>query len=202
MINDNIRVYANHGCLKEETAINADFGITSELSFSKLSGTVFYRQLDNAIVMIYDSRGIGRAENIAKAVVGGIELQASQDLMHWWSTALKVTLQKSEDKSQIPSSRGNPLPGQYENKVSVINTLRINRLAFLLEYEHLSNGNYDSGAAAALRASNQYHFSIKHEFNSHRLEFQIKNLGDQRVEYFNRFPGPGRRAFITYTHHF
>jgi outer membrane cobalamin receptor len=188
--------------LKEETAINADFGISSEFTHARFSGAVYYRQLTDAIIMIYDSRGIGRPENIAKAMVAGLEFEASKNFSYWWDFAIKATLQTSEDQSKIPSSRGNPLPGQYENKASFVNTFKVNNLAFIFEFEHLSDGNYDSGAAASLRASNQYHFSINHQFDAHRLELQIKNLSDERIEYFNRFPGPGRRAFITYTHNF
>lgn len=152
--------------------------------------------------MIYDSRGIGQPDNISKANLFGMEFELSKELLPGWSLALKATLQQSEDLSEIPSSRGNPLPGQYEKQASIINSWKIKDFAIDFEYAHLSGGNYDSAGVAPLQTSNQYHLSMNYTFDSHRFELQIKNLNDERIEDFNRYPGPGRRAFLTYAYTF
>jgi iron complex outermembrane receptor protein len=188
--------------LKEEQAWNLDMGIKTHLLAFDIYTAVFYRQLTDAIVMIYDSRGIGQADNISKANLYGLELELSRRILPGWDLTLKSTLQHSEDRSQIPSSRGNPLPGLYEQQASIVNSWYIDRLNLQLEYAHRSGGNYDTAAVASLQTSNQYHFSMSYTFNIHRVEFQIMNLNDERIEDFNRYPGPGRRAFFTYAYTF
>ena len=185
--------------LKEEQAWNTDIGVKSRLWDIDLYSGIFYRQLKDAIVMVYDARGIGKPDNISKANLYGVELELSRDIIRDWRLGLKATHLQSENRSAIRSSRGNPLPGQYENTASINNTWTHNELLFQLEYVHRSKGYYDTAATAELPTSNQYHFSIKYPFNAHRLELQIKNLNDERIADFNRYPGPGRSAFLSYT---
>lgn len=184
--------------LKEEKAWNTDIGLKSRFWEAELYSGVFYRQLDDAIVMIYDSRGIGQPDNISKANLYGIEFELSGEIVSDWRLGLKATHLQSENRSAIPSSRGNPLPGQYENTASIINAWMHNDMQFQLEYVHRSDGYYDTAAAAELPTSNQFHFSINYPFNAHRIELQLNNLNDERIEDFNRYPGPGRSAFLSY----
>lgn len=184
--------------LKEEEAWNTDIGLKTRFWDMELYSGVFYRQLTDAIVMIYDSRGIGQPDNISKANLYGLEFELSREIVRGWRIALKATNLQSENRSAIPSSHGNPLPGQYENTASILNTWTHNKMVFQLEYVHRSFGFYDTAAVAELPTSNQFNFSINYPFNTHRIELQLKNLNDERIEDFNRYPGPGRSAFLSY----
>ncbi len=188
--------------LKEEQAWNGDLGINIKWDSLAVNSALFYRELNNAIVVTYDSRGIGQADNISKARVFGVEIEAISDMAPWWYIGLKMTSQESEVQSGIPSSIGNPLPGQYDYVGSLFNNFSVNSLEYIFEYEHRSGGFYDSGAVAALPVSNQFHFTLNYRLNAHRFELQVKNLGDARISDFNRFPGPGRRVFLTYAYTF
>jgi outer membrane cobalamin receptor len=188
--------------LKEEQALNTDFGFKLDAAGFEVGSVVFYRQLTDAIVMIYDSRGIGRPENISEAELWGLELDAGKGLTHWWDILLKATFQQSEDLSDIPSFQGNPLPNVYEQELSFTNTFRVMDIGITLEYERRDGGYYDRSGVAELPTSNQYHMTVDYQWLEHRVELIAKNLSDERIEDFNRFPGPGRRAFLTYSYTF
>ena len=188
--------------LREETAINAELGAAFETKSSRVFVSGFYRALDDAIVLIYDARGIGQAENITKARIYGITFDASSQLNSWLGLHADITVQSSEDLSEVRAFQGNSLPGVYENKLRLCSTARLNGYEMSLEYRLQSDGYYDRTAAAEMPTSQQFDIDVKKNWASHTLALSLINLNDERVEDFNRFPGPGRRAFITYNYIF
>lgn len=188
--------------LREETAINAELGAAFETKSSRVFVSGFYRALDDAIVLIYDARGIGQAENITKARIYGITFDASSQLNSWLGLHADITVQSSEDLSEVRAFQGNSLPGVYENKLRLGSTARLNGYEMSLEYRLQSDGYYDRTAAAEMPTSQQFDIDVKKNWASHTLALSLINLNDERVEDFNRFPGPGRRAFITYNYIF
>lgn len=188
--------------LKEEKALNTDVGFTLTDNDLSITASLFHRMLDDAIITLYDSRGIGKSENISKARVSGIELEATKTFSSKVESGLKSTFQTTEDLSDIPSSKGNALPGHYEKEFVLYQRFSFQPVGLLFEYVHRSGGYYDSASVAALDISNQYHLMLDYKNQKHRLELSLKNLGGEQIEDFNRYPSPGRQAFLTYAYIF
>ena len=188
--------------LKDEIAINSEAGVQFASAEHTSSITAFYRDLTDAIVTIYDARGIGRAENISSAVLYGLELDADAVLHDAWKLGVKGAWVKSEDQSNVAGFRGNPLPGQYEYTASLVNRLFWQQYVAELEFNYQNEGYYDRSATTELPESKQVHAALKYSFSDHQIELVGRNLTDERIEDFNRYPAPGRHFYLSYKYVF
>lgn len=188
--------------LVEEYATNAELGLQFLQGNSNLNSSLFYRSLKDAIVVIFDSRGIGRAENAASAQIYGLEVDGSILLTEFWKAGLRATLQSSEDTSDIPAFKGNSLAGVYESAATISNEFSVFDYKLNLEYQRQDGGYYDRSASAEMPTNEQINVSIERRLGQHNARLSLENITDERIEDFNRYPGPGRRAFLTYSYTF
>ncbi len=187
--------------LKPETAWNTDLGIAFATNSLRAAATGFYRRLDDAIVTVYSSIGVGEAENVGQAEIYGVELELDYSISALSSVSLKATSQRAEDTSDTTFS-GFKLPGiaTFESYLSL--TRKLGGMRCTLEYVHRSGGFYDRIGNEAIRDLNEFNFLAKWSVNKHSLELSIENLADDPSELYNSFIAPGRRAFISYSRHF
>lgn len=188
--------------LTEEYAINFDAGVSYKTSGLRFSTQLFYRDLDDAIVIIYDSQGTGVPINISSARIMGVEFEASVDLGGGFELSANATAQESENLSELPASRGNPLPGIYEQSFDTALSYTRAGYKVAFEYSHNSGGFYDSEGVEEKPSTDQIHLLNEFAWGDHKVLFRAENLTDDQVEHFNRFPSPGRRFFLTYIHQF
>lgn len=188
--------------LKDEVALNAEAGVQYSSAHSASSLTAFYRDLTDAIVTIYDARGIGRAENISSALLYGLEFDGEVSLYDAWKLGAKGSWVNSEDQSQVASFRGNPLPSQYEYSAALVNQFFWRAYIAELEFNYRNEGFYDRAATTELPESKQLHAALKYSFSDHQLELVGRNLSDERIEDFNRYPAPGRHFYLSYKYVF
>lgn len=191
--------------LVDEEAINFDAGFQYKNNNFKATGMYFYRDLVNAILMIFNSRGIGEANNISKARVMGVELDVSYALNDAVFLSNRLTLQDSQELSDSRQfGEGRSLPGisTFDNFFSI--GLKENDVTFTIEYEHKSGGFYDSKNIRAIKDLNQINLNTLFSFpklNS-SLELVVQNLGGQEKEEFNGFKVKGVSAFAEYKVYF
>jgi len=102
--------------LLPENATNLDIGLKYNGSEFSGAATFFLRKLDDAVVVIYNARGIGKAENISSARVSGVELEFNYTPVANLQLLNKTTVQQSEDTSDSVFN-GRSLPGisTFEN---------------------------------------------------------------------------------------
>ena len=188
--------------LKPETALNFDTGLSFKRSDFEVGGSVFARDLDDAIVMVFSSQASGQAQNIASARIFGLELDAMLALTEEWNLRAHISQLDTEDTSNRRFSRGNSLPGKYEFSARAESRWLVAPFEFAVAYEHESGGYYDTANIAPLPQKSQLHLNMKWRSTNQEIELSVKNLGDQEIADFNRYPGPGRRLFVTYKHNF
>jgi len=187
--------------LLPEKAINADIGFDFVSKGFNASASYFYRTLDNAIITIFDSQGVGQAENISKSQVSGLEIESTFSATPYWSVLFKSTLQDSKDMSNSSSAGGKLLPGLYEFEAFLSNTVTHENLKFSLEYQYQTGGFYDSSNTENSKLPNikQVNFIAGWKLSKRSIQVSLENISNQRVQDFHRYPGPGRQLFLTYT---
>ncbi|KZZ48578.1 hypothetical protein A3758_32630 [Oleiphilus sp. HI0118] len=151
---------------------------------------------------IYDARGIGRAENISSALLYGLEFDGEVSLYDAWRLGAKGAWVNSEDRSQVVGFRGNPLPGQYEYTSGLVNQFLWHSYLAEIEFVYRNEGFYDRSATTELPESKQVHAALKYSFSDHQVELVGRNLTDERIEDFNRYPAPGRHFYLSYKYVF
>ena len=195
-------VFQGNEELVEETAINFDLGARYQDESLDASITYFFRDLDNGIVINYNSRGVGQAENIDQARIHGLELELQYEFTDALQLIYKSTSQNSENLSNNADRRGKPLSGLYEFSAYLAPEFKHQNFKYRAEFIYQSGGNYDSAGEAPMPDFNQVNLIMAWAGKTRGLEVNLENVGDQQVEYFNRFPGPGRRIYITYKQQF
>ncbi len=186
--------------LVEEKAINLDAGVAVTRADWVLNSALFYRWLDDAIVATYDSRGVGRFENISKALIYGAEFDFVYAINDWLTLDGKATLQDTENTSDNPDQHGKQLAGHYQQAYSLSAISNYQNYTLEFEYAHESGGYYDSAEARAipdkdlLNATLQWHLDY---YAGTTVTLEANNLTDEAFEAFNGYPSPGRNFFIS-----
>lgn len=187
--------------LLNEKALNLDLGFEYKGQRFTNKNSFFYRELEDAIFMIFNARGIGEANNISKSRIIGMEIDSSYYPIDFLHISHQLTIQKSEDLTDSRQfGEGRSLPGlsSLDNFFSISITEK--SLKFTLEHEHRSGGYYDRKNIRAIKTLNQVNFKaslIIPRFNS-ALELAIENLTGSKKEEFNGFRVEGLSAFLEF----
>ena len=189
--------YKGNTDLKSETALNLDASVSFVLNSFSASTTAFTRDLKDAIVIVYDSQGVGQAENRSKADIKGLEV----DLKFEWgdlSINTSFTEQRSEDRSNNVTYRGSPLPNTFESKYVGQLQYQLGKVRHTVGLSHESGAYYGPSRIAPVKDLNLLNYGLVWVHQSHQITASVNNVGDKETAYFNGFPGPGREVFINY----
>ena len=141
-----------------------------------------------------------RAENIARSLVRGTELELTSSPLKLLDVVLRATFQKTEDRSKSDAYKGNTLPGEPAQSYLAEATLHL-PLHFdftwasewrSIMYSDRAN-RMDQPAVATHRANLAYN-----PFEKTRLMFSVDNITDQKYRnFYTPFPMPGREYRFT-----
>lgn len=188
--------------LTPETAIAGDAGFGYTQARLQIDALLFHRSLDNAIVASYDSRGVGRFENVAQAEITGFEFSLNKNLPYQLSIGLRSTLQEPVDRSDIKDRAGKALPGLYEHASSLSLTHAGQRIQNKLEYSLEEGGFYAPGEVEPIEDKHLINYLLSYQFTHSSVAFEANNLLDTLYQDYHRYPAPGRNYFIKLTHDF
>ncbi len=200
--------YGDHGLFLSNEDIETEISNTYSaglqvqlLQNTQLQATLFQRQLSNALVPVYDSRGIGRYENVSDAVLTGLEWQFS-----WCGdyifTDLSGSHYDSEVNSDVASFDGNKIAGTYHTSLQWTAGIsyQAQQLQISAEYDddlYTDRSNLIAGDTRALLSA-----SYRYTFASADAGIRISNLTNNRfLDYTNR-PVTGREWLIYLTKNF
>ena len=194
--------YGNHGLflsnpeLQQEISntltLNSLWHITEKM---QISGSAFYRDLDNAIVPVYDARGIGRYENTSQAILTGIEWNAAYCADYWFGT-LSGSHYDSLTTSEIRSFDEKKLPGTYHTSLKASTGFNISKhhIESSVEYSddlYIDRSNLIEGEARAL-----INLSYRYQATDHEAGLRIINISNNRFLDFTNRPTTGREWLI------
>lgn len=167
----------------------------------QMSSAIFYRQLENAIVPVYDSRGIGRYENSKEAYLAGIEWQWRYQGDYLYSH-LGSDLYKSESVDDaVKSFDDKQIAGIYHNSLSLITGW--SQKKHNIELVNKVNGNIYIDRSNLIAGDDYYLIDINYQYQLPQISlgFSIKNLVDKEYKDYTNRPAIGRQwmFFTNYT---
>lgn len=191
--------------LDPEQGLNLDATLLSEQSWGGFETTLFWRDLDPSIATTFDARGVGRNTNL-EARIQGIEGRGWVNLTPELKLTANVSAKDSENRSSSVQDRENKkLPGIYHTSYQTGIEWSQGRWQVTVNWRVDDNLYYDS--ANRLEADQRQRLDATLRWktrwpNGHQTSFRLeaRNLGDELYQDFNRFPAPGRSAFLTVTH--
>jgi len=188
--------------LATETANNFDIGIEwrSDARFAvdaAVQIALFQSRKENLISRVFNARGVGRSENISQAQSTGLEFVSSFAFANGYSIDANVTVQDTENLSNISGFTGRQLPG--EAAVDAALTARWKNNRWKAEYEFNFNADrfYDSPNLLPAADQRLHTVRLSRYWRNWRLDVEVDNLTDQNFEDFNGFPKPGRAGFFS-----
>ncbi len=165
----------------------------------RATASVFHRQVDDGIVTIYDSRGIGKPQNIGQSTTTGLESELHWQALTWLAINANATLLDSENHSDIRSSRNKRLPGLYHQSFGAGLTLSKGHSIFKLNYAIQDELFYDPANAVQADKKQQLSTEFSHYWQHFIFNLSARNLLDENFLDANRFPTPGRSVIATLT---
>lgn len=195
-------LFQGNSSLQAESSDNMDFGVEWR---SAASGEVdaalqlawFRSDKHNLISRVYNARGVGRSENISRARITGLEAIGKLTFNNGLNFSANLTLQDSENLSNISGFTGKQLPGESALDGSFTAGWKNNRWKAEYEYKINADRFYDSPNLLAAADQQVHSARLSRYWKDWRLDMEINNLTDQNYEDFNGYPKPGRAGFFS-----
>ncbi len=195
--------------LKEEKGVNFDLGFKISRFFQKgwirrisVNCAYFRTDADDLITRVYDARGVGKSVNISGALIQGVELGATVEILDYLRAVFNATWQDTENQSDIKAFDGKELPGRFEQTYLARLEGLYKKVKIYVEYIREANMYYDAANLRKARNKNEVNAGISWNFKSFLLSLEGKNLGDELYEDFNGYPLPGRSFYCSVKYEF
>lgn len=189
--------------LTSETGLNADFALSvvndPVAPTQRAALTVFYSRRDDLIASVFDSRGVGRAENISSARINGVELDIGLALSRHLQLEANLTWQDAQQVSNIEAFDGRQLPGEAEWVGGARLEWRNKRWRAWYALDVERTRFFDTGNLLAASDSTLHQAGFTWASGAWTASLTLDNLSDTVVEDFRGFPHPGRAIFVDIT---
>lgn len=191
--------------LEQETSTNADVGYTytwfkpySWMHDAEIYGGVFYNQIDDLIVRIFNGQGVGVPENISDAVVQGLEATFKMMPTENHTINLNINLIDSVNNSEVTAFNGKKLPGYYAKSFVLRYAYSLSQWLYSLEADIKRNVFYDRANLLKGDDVNLLNAGVRYLFKHSNIDFRVNNILDENIEYFRNRPTPGLSLSLTY----
>jgi iron complex outermembrane receptor protein len=151
------------------------------------------------ITFVYDARGIGKAVNISKARISGVEATLRLDFLQFFRLTGNYTRQDPENRSEIRAFNGKRLPGRYETAYTANLEAGYGGIKVYGEYVVETGMYYDTANLLEAEDKKEFNAGISYWYDPFLFRLEGKNLSDDRYEAFNGYPVPGRAVYFTVT---
>jgi iron complex outermembrane receptor protein len=194
--------------LEPERGTNLDLGGALEgegpgpLRGWRLGLTGFYSEVRDLIAFVYDAQGVGRAVNIGRARILGIEAEAQAELAAGTRLSLNLTWQDARNRSEVAAFDDKRLPGRYRTVLNLELEQRVRRLRLYYRLRFAEGLFYDRPNLLAADTVLRHDLGAELDLGRWRLGLQVDNLSDRNFEQFNGYPTPGRAWYATLTYRF
>lgn len=197
-------LYANLGLmtanpdLKPERSNNIEAGFEWHGKTLFLSSTLFKRNIEDAITITYDARGLGQSQNYAKATVTGWEntLTLTYPL---FSLSVKSTNMDSKITSDMVAFDEHKLPGFYHHSyignMSYFDGPWKVGLNFIQKYDLRWTATL--GKEGNFTDYRSFDMDIQYQADDWGISLDFKNITDIQQEEFYRQVSPGRSLYLT-----
>ena len=190
--------------LKAEKGVNFDAGFEIDwitqndwLKRVVINVSYFKSDVDDLITRVYDSRGIGKSDNISEARIDGFEAGINMDILKYFSLICNATWQDAENRNEIPLFNGKDLPGKFDQ--SYMGRVEANYKGVKIYYESIVEKGmyYDTANLLEAEDKKEMNIGVSWLFRSVLFSFEAKNIEDNHYEDFNGYPLPGESYFFS-----
>ena len=187
--------------LLPEKSISISIDALWEINTSNSASVNFFRrQLENAIVPTYDSRGVGHFENTSQASVFGLEWQWLQE---WNSISFQLagSHYQSSTSSDTPEFDDKNLAGIYHTNFKIGSEFKKGKQKTEIQYTFSNNVYIDRNNLVKGDSRKIWNINHRYHFNSIQTGIRIKNLLNHQFNDFTNRPAIGRQwhLFLNYT---
>jgi len=201
-------LFKGNGNLKPEESDSVSFSANyNQLKWS-LNSAIYYKKIDNAIVSIFNSSGIGSYSNVSSGEITGFELQADYQFSHDITLYGTLNLVDTNNESIFVAFNNKKLPGIYHQEISGKVNYDINsqwsvnlsteysrglyfNLANNVEQDSQGNGNPSDRWLTNLQANWQY--------EAYSLSIGVSNLFDESYQDLGNRSAQGRNFLIKFS---
>jgi outer membrane cobalamin receptor len=185
--------------LEDERSIN--YSIDNLYRVNKqhqINSAIFYRELENAIIPVYDSRGIGRYENSKQANLSGIELQWKYQNDYFYNQISADIYNSTTTDKKVKSFDDKQIAGIYHKSLSVITGLTIHR--HNLELINRFSGEIYIDRSNIIAGDDSHIIDVNYQYQYDQLSLgaSLKNLADIKYNDFTNRPAT-RRQWMVFT---
>jgi len=168
----------------------------------QLTSSIFYRQLEDAIVPVYDSRGIGRYENSSQATLMGIESTWRLQGQYFYSQASLDFYDSLVTDEDIKSFDNKKIAGIYHSNIGLMAGYKLGPHDFKLTHKtsgllYIDRSNIVNGEDHSIMAAN-YHY--RHD--SITIGGKVQNLTDSQYKDFTNRHAIGRQWLLFFNYSF
>lgn len=190
--------------LTPEEGVNAELGVTLvPLKNLTLKGTLFHSDRDDAIVTIFDARGIGSSLNTGGATVTGVELETQWQATKRLLILANLTFQDTENNSDILVFQGRQLPNQSERTAYArVSYDLLERWQLWSEVNVAQDRFFDLGNFLPAENATTFNLGALWQRGNLKADLTLNNITEENVEDFNGFPRPGRAFNLSVTYRF
>ncbi len=198
-------LFLGNADLKPEQSLNFDLGYTYTwfepyhwLHDAEIYGGVFYNQIDDLIVRIYNGQGVGVPQNISNATIHGVEMTLKLLPTKHHVISANLNFIDSNSKSNQPAFNNKKLPGYYQASFLLSYAYSINSWLLSFEAGVKRDSFYDRANLLIGDDVNLYNIGIRYLFNRSNIDFKVNNILDENVRYFRNRPTPGLNVSLTF----
>ena len=190
--------------LEAESGINFDLGLEVSLTpkvfcLDRLFARAAYfrSDVDDIIIRVYDSYGVGTSENIAHADIQGVELQLNLDFLEYFRFSGNATFQEAINHGEIKVFEGKELPGRFNRSYFAKLEFNWEGLKVYGEYQAQKGMYYDTANLLPAEDKNVFNVGASYKLWGATVDFEVRNVGDDQYEDFNGYPSAGRSFWLS-----
>jgi outer membrane receptor protein involved in Fe transport len=191
--------------LQPEEGLNVDAGfdfVPARLGpLTRLRGEAvfFYRDVDDLIVLVQNSQRVSVPQNVGSAEILGAELSLRFRAWERLGLIANYTYQDARDTSDVPSRRGNQLPGRPLHEAYARAEYHWEGWMPFYELSFTSGNFLDQANLQEVESSAVHTLGLQYALPRWpvTLTFEARNFTDDQVEDFGGFPLPGLTFFGT-----
>jgi vitamin B12 transporter len=193
-----------NAALDPERGLTLDGGLRHDApwlppgSYGALELSAFASWTDGLIQFVRNSQGVSRPENIAAALIAGLEVGLWCDLWAHLRLRTNLTWSHSEDRSPIVARQGKKLPYRptwktYARAEAYLHLPAAGEAGLALEVEHIAGDVLDHANLIENPARITFGLAAWLEFlnGQMRLALNLRNLMDAKLLDFQGYPLPG-----------
>jgi len=164
--------------------------------------TLFYRDIQDAIIAVYDSRGVGRYENTSEAYVYGLEWKLRFDHNHFYYQISGSEYGSETTSQQVKSFNQKQLAGIYHRQINSTIGFNAQNWTGNLEFQYGDNLFLDRSNVAKGDTRKVVNAYIEHKWKQLVISASIQNLLDNQFRDYTNRPVINRQWFLNTTYKF